>query len=102
MTTITDAFELPRPEDIRAMGFVVKLRELDSNSEEVQQLLADVPNEVTLRCDRPRDLAEVMLRHDVAHSLRCDDGRLICRGKNGTVDNIRNGRPRVCHRGAVL
>ncbi|WP_437915104.1 hypothetical protein WME73_06425 [Sorangium sp. So ce302] len=33
-TTITEAFELPRPEDIRAMGFVVKLRELDPSSEE--------------------------------------------------------------------
>src|SRR5262245_15203141 len=41
MTTITEAFELPRPEDIRAMGFVVKLRELDSNSEEVEQLARD-------------------------------------------------------------
>ena len=26
-TAITEAFELPRPEDIRAMGFVVKLNE---------------------------------------------------------------------------
>jgi hypothetical protein len=25
--TITDAYDLPRPEDIRAMGFVIKLRE---------------------------------------------------------------------------
>lgn len=24
MTTITEAFELPRPDDIRAMGFVTK------------------------------------------------------------------------------
>ena len=30
--TITDAFDLPRPEDIRAMGFVVKLREADPGS----------------------------------------------------------------------
>ncbi len=41
MTSITEAFELPRPEDIRAMGFVVKLRELDPNSEEVEQLARD-------------------------------------------------------------
>ena len=41
MTTITEAFELPRPEDIRAMGFVVKLRELEPGSEEVAQLARD-------------------------------------------------------------
>lgn len=41
MTTITEAFDLPRPEDIRAMGFVVKLRELDPNSDEVEQLARD-------------------------------------------------------------
>ena len=33
-TTITDAFHLPRPEDFRAMGFVVKLRESDPASGE--------------------------------------------------------------------
>jgi len=27
MITITEAFELPPPEDIRAMGFVIKRRE---------------------------------------------------------------------------
>jgi hypothetical protein len=37
MITVTEAFELPRPEDIRAMGFVVKLRELDPNSDEAEQ-----------------------------------------------------------------
>ncbi len=31
MTTISDAFHLPRPEDIRAMGFVMKLRESDTS-----------------------------------------------------------------------
>ncbi|MDQ3363903.1 MAG: DUF6079 family protein [Myxococcota bacterium] len=41
MTTITEAFELPRPEDIRAMGFVIKLRELDPTSAEVEQLARD-------------------------------------------------------------
>jgi len=35
--TITDAFDLPRPEDIRAMAFVVKLRESDPGSDEVQE-----------------------------------------------------------------
>src|SRR5689334_21525777 len=41
MTTITEAFELPRPEDIRAMGFVVRLREADPESDEVKQLVHD-------------------------------------------------------------
>src|SRR5262245_7979212 len=40
-TTITEAFELPRPEDIRAMAFVVKLREADPSSDEVKQLVND-------------------------------------------------------------
>ena len=40
-TTITDAFDLPRSEDIRAMGFVVKLREADPGSDEVKQLVDD-------------------------------------------------------------
>ena len=41
MTTITEAFDLPRPEDIRAMGFVVKLRDADAASDEVKQLVGD-------------------------------------------------------------
>ena len=39
--TISEAFRLPRPEDIRAMGFVVKLREADPASDEVRQLVDD-------------------------------------------------------------
>jgi hypothetical protein len=31
MTTITEAFGLPRPADIRAMGFVVKLCVLEGD-----------------------------------------------------------------------
>ena len=38
--TITQAFDLPRPQDIRAMGFVVKLRESDPTSDETKQLAA--------------------------------------------------------------
>lgn len=40
-TTITEAFDLPRPEDIRAMGFVVKLREADTSGDEVKRLVED-------------------------------------------------------------
>jgi hypothetical protein len=39
MTTISDAFDLPRAEDIRAMGFVVKLRESDPTGPEVKKLV---------------------------------------------------------------
>jgi hypothetical protein len=39
--TIRDAYDLPRPEDIRAMGFVIKLRELAAGSAELTQLVND-------------------------------------------------------------
>jgi hypothetical protein len=39
--TIKDAYDLPRPEDIRAMGFVIKLKELAPGSPELAQLVKD-------------------------------------------------------------
>lgn len=45
-------------------------------SEEVQGLLADVPNEIRLRCDRPRDLARILIEQDLAHAIRFDDHQL--------------------------
>ncbi|MCA9674841.1 MAG: hypothetical protein KC464_07370 [Myxococcales bacterium] len=39
--TIKDAYELPAQEDIRAMGFVIKLRELAAGSAELQRLVSD-------------------------------------------------------------
>lgn len=59
MTTITEAFELPRPEDIRAMGFVVKLRELDPNSEEVEQLARDYVVTPAVEKELPRILEDM-------------------------------------------
>jgi hypothetical protein len=59
MTTITEAFELPRPEDIRAMGFVVKLRELDPNSEEVEQLARDYVVTPAVEKELPRILDDM-------------------------------------------
>ena len=41
MTTIREAFDLPRPEDLRAMGFVIRLNEADPSSAEVQRLVND-------------------------------------------------------------
>ncbi|MEQ1502006.1 MAG: DUF6079 family protein [Myxococcota bacterium] len=59
MITITDAFQLPRPEDIRAMGFVVKLREADPNSDEVRQLVDDYVVTPAVAGELPRILDDM-------------------------------------------
>lgn len=46
-------------------------------NEEVQKLLAGVPNEVILVCDRPRDLARILLEHGEVNSLHFDEGQLV-------------------------
>ena len=58
-TTITDAFDLPRPEDIRAMGFVVKLRESDPGSDEVKQLVDDYVITPAIEKELPRILDDM-------------------------------------------
>ena len=45
-------------------------------AEEVHRILADIPNELTLHCDRPRELAERLLKEDVADSLQIESDRL--------------------------
>ena len=57
--TITDAFDLPRPEDIRAMGFVVKLREAEPGSVEVKQLVSDYVITPTVEKELPRILDDM-------------------------------------------
>jgi hypothetical protein len=59
ITTISDAFELPRPQDIRAMGFVVKLRESDPSSDEVKQLVEDYVITPAVEKELPRILDEM-------------------------------------------
>jgi hypothetical protein len=59
MTTITEAFILPQPQDIRAMGFVVKLRELDANSEEVAELARDYVITPAVEKELPRILDDM-------------------------------------------
>lgn len=59
MTTITEAFELPRPEDIRAMGFVVRLRELEPSSDEVAQLARDYVVTPAVEKELPRILDDM-------------------------------------------
>ncbi len=45
-------------------------------AEEVQQILADLPNEISLHCDRPRELASLLLEQEEADALRIEEGRL--------------------------
>ena len=57
--TITEAFDLPRPEDIRAMGFVVKLREAEPDSDEVKQLVDDYVITPAVEKELPRILDDM-------------------------------------------
>jgi hypothetical protein len=57
--TITDAFVLPRPEDIRAMGFVVKLREAEAGSDETKQLIDDYVVTPAVEKELPRILDDM-------------------------------------------
>ena len=57
--TITEAFELPRAEDIRAMGFVIKLREAESGSDEVKQLVGDYVITPAIEKELPRILDDM-------------------------------------------
>ena len=57
--TIKDAFDLPRPEDIRAMGFVVKLREAEPASDEVRQLVDDYVITPVVEKELPRILDDM-------------------------------------------
>src|SRR5882672_6562582 len=57
--TITDAFDLPRPEDIRAMGFVVKLREAEPGSDEVKKLVEDYVITPAVEKELPRILDDM-------------------------------------------
>lgn len=59
MTTITDVFDLPKPQDIRAMGFVVKLREAEPGSDEVRQLVEDYVITPAIEHELPRILEDV-------------------------------------------
>lgn len=57
--TITQAFDLPRAEDIRAMGFVIKLREAEPGSEEVRQLVGDYVITPAVEQELPRILDDM-------------------------------------------
>src|SRR5262245_45599572 len=57
--TIRDAFSLPRAEDIRAMGFVIKLREADPSSEEVRRLVEDYVITPAVEKELPRILDDM-------------------------------------------
>jgi hypothetical protein len=59
MTTITEAFVLPRPEDIRAMGFVVRLRESEPGSDEQKRLVDDYVVTPAVEKELPRILEDM-------------------------------------------
>lgn len=62
--TITDVFDLPRPEDIRAMGFVIKLREAAPDSDEVKKLVADYVITPAVEQELPRILDDMKQVYD--------------------------------------
>src|SRR6516164_5619234 len=57
--TITEAFDLPRPEDIRAIGFVVRLRDSDPESDAVKRLVDDYVVTPAVAKELPRILADI-------------------------------------------
>ncbi|MDC0721695.1 DUF6079 family protein [Nannocystis bainbridge] len=59
MTTIRDAYDLPSPEDIRAMGFVIKLREAAPDSDEVKKLVDDYVITPAVEKELPRILTDM-------------------------------------------
>jgi hypothetical protein len=58
-TTIRDAFLLPAPEDIRAMGFVVKLREAAPDGAETRRLVDDYVVTPVVARELPRILDDL-------------------------------------------
>ena len=57
--TIADAFELPRPEDLQALGFVIKLREASPQSAEVEKLVRDYVVTPSIERELPRILDDM-------------------------------------------
>jgi ABC-2 type transport system ATP-binding protein len=45
------------------------------SSDEVQELLADVPNEIHIRCDRAASLAQRLVEESTVDSVRFENGR---------------------------
>ena len=72
-TTISQAFELPDPTDIRAMGFVVKLRDESTVSDAARQLVRDYVITPAVRKELPLILEELQ----AVHTRREDYGRII-------------------------
>ncbi len=45
-------------------------------AEEVHEMLDDLPNEITLRCDRPHDLAGLLVGHQATDSLKIETNQV--------------------------
>jgi hypothetical protein len=61
---ISDVFDLPRPQDIRAMGFVIKLREAEPDSDEVRGLVRDYVVTPAVEKELPRILDDMKQVYD--------------------------------------
>ncbi|MCE7875671.1 hypothetical protein DYH09_35625, partial [bacterium CPR1] len=73
VTTITQAYDLPAPADIRAMNFVVKLREAEEGSDEVRRLVHDYVVTPVVERELPKILEDM---RQVYH--RCEEyGRFL-------------------------
>ena len=57
--TISDALELPRPEDIRAMGFVIRLEEAEPTSAQARRLVDDYVVTPAVERELPRILEDM-------------------------------------------
>ena len=84
-TTITDVFDLPQTEDIRAMGFVIKLSEAAPSPEEVRRLVDDYVITPTVEKELPRildDMKQVFDRGGHVDAVACGLQRLADRRAN--------------------
>lgn len=64
VTTISQAYDLPGPQDIRAMNFVVRLKEADPGSDEVRQLVKDYVVTPVVERELPKILEDMKQVYD--------------------------------------
>lgn len=94
--TIKDAYELPAPEDIRAMGFLIKLRELAAGSDELKRLVGDYVVTPAVAQDLPvvfEKIRQVFERGDAGRSPRAEPG--VRRSDRGDARDAGDGLGRA-------
>jgi hypothetical protein len=67
--TIRDAFDLPKPEDLRAMAFVIRLRDAAPDSDEVRKLVRDYVITPAVATELPRLLNDMKQVFDRGEEL---------------------------------